>query len=335
MKTLEQVFRKFNDLKILVIGDVMVDSYVWGKVTRISPEAPIPVVGANAREERLGGAANVALNLKELGVSPILCSVIGNDLESNIFLKLLDKAGISSKGILKSEERITTIKHRIIAENQHLLRVDSETEKDLSDDESVKFWSLVQKIGSETDAIIFEDYDKGVLTSRIISQVVGWAKEQGIPTAVDPKKKNFFEYEKVDLFKPNLKELEDSLGVAISGSSMKQIQEAIEKLRLKMNYGSTLLTLSENGVFIDVEGKSKKLKAHKREISDVSGAGDSVIGIATAALALGLPMEFCADLANLGGGLVCEHPGVVPINKIHLFEEALKSMPLDSYGLEG
>ncbi len=335
MKTLEEIFERFNGLKVMVIGDVMVDSYVWGRVTRISPEAPVPVVGAKSREARLGGAANVALNLKELGVDPILCSVIGDDLEASSFLTLLEKSGIRSEGIMKSPFRITTIKHRIIAGNQQLLRVDQETEKNLDKDEREKFLEQLRALMDGLDAIIFEDYDKGVLSRSLIQSIISIAEEKGIFTAVDPKRKNFFTYENVDLFKPNLKELGDALGLSIDGGDPSQLMSSVHKLRERMDHGATLLTLSEHGVFIDWGGESKKLKAHKREIADVSGAGDTVISIATAAMALKLPMDFCADLSNLGGGLVCEHPGVVPINKIHLFEEARKSMAVKDYGLEG
>ncbi len=335
MKGLEELFEEFNNLSILVIGDVMVDSYVWGEVNRISPEAPVPVVGAHSREERLGGAANVALNLKELGVKPILCSVLGDDVEGNTLMRLMEKSDLDTSGIMKSGERITTIKHRIIAGNQHLLRVDSETEKALSENESKDFLKNIKDQMPEVSAIIFEDYDKGVLTPEIIETVVKWAKEKGIPVSVDPKRKNFFAYKGVDLFKPNLKELAEAMGLVLDGGDENSLHEAIAGLTRELYHHSTLLTLSEHGVYFHEKGKGKRLKAHKREISDVSGAGDTVISIASAALALGMRMEFCADLANLGGGLVCEHPGVVPINKIHLFEEAKKSMPLGAYGLEG
>jgi len=321
---MQELLKKFDKLKVLVLGDVMIDSYVWGKVHRISPEAPVPVVNVQKRERRLGGAANVALNLQALGAQPILCSLVGKDEEGGEFAKLLEVGGMSSEGIMASRNRPTTVKHRILAGSQQLLRIDTETDRLLNAPEAEMLEEKVRQLLPQVDVVIFEDYDKGVLGEHIIDFTIQEANRLGIPTAVDPKKRNFLQYAGVTLFKPNLKELKEGLKVDFEGYDQKAVEAALFALKEKMPIKKAMVTLSEDGVLITDFSETVHLSAHKREIADVSGAGDTVISIAALCLAAGATNRQLAFLSNLGGGLVCEHLGVVPIQKGKLTEEALR-----------
>jgi len=321
---MNNIFEKFNSLNVLIIGDVMIDSYIWGKVDRISPEAPVPIVRVTKKEDRLGGAANVALNIQSLGAKPLICAVIGDDFDGENFISLLKKQGLSDQGIIKIKDRPTTVKTRIIAHNQQIVRVDAETEDDLNDSDTISVFERIKHIisGHKIDAIIFEDYDKGLITEKLISQTVELAQSQGIITVVDPKKRNFEAYKGVNLFKPNLKELKEGLKIDLDPKNIQQVEEAVETLKRLLGAKSVMLTLSENGVYISCENGSELFKAHKRDIADVSGAGDTVIATAALCLAAGLNEFKTAEIANLAGGLVCEHVGVVPIDKGKLMREA-------------
>lgn len=321
---LSQLFERFNQLKVLIIGDVMIDSYLMGKVNRISPEAPVPIVHVTERDKRLGGAANVALNIQALGATPILCAVVGNDADGNDFFEILANNQLSSEGIIKSDERVTTIKHRIISGSHHMLRVDSEDTKELSENEEKQLLSKIEQLIPTCDVIIFEDYDKGVLTKTNIQQVIKWAKKYNKPTVVDPKKRNFLNYHGVNLFKPNLKELKEGLNIEFNPKKLEDLQKAVEQLKTHLSIDKALITLSELGMYVDNDENSYVIPAHRRSISDVSGAGDTVISVASVCLALQLPMSFLVQLANLAGGLVCESVGVVPIDKYQLLSEAEK-----------
>lgn len=319
------LFDNFNKLNVLIIGDVMIDSYYFGKVDRISPEAPVPVVSVQQKENRLGGAANVALNIQELGANPILCSVIGNDDDAKLFDSLLKSKQLSSEGILNSNSRITTVKTRIIGNNHQMLRVDAEMDKELDNNDKTL---LIEKITSlinskKIDAVVFEDYDKGIISQQVIDKIVLLCNEKKIPTTVDPKKRNFLHYHNVSLFKPNLKELREGLNIEINPRELTEITDAINLLNNHLNNDITFITLSEHGVFIANQTKQHHEKAHIRNISDVSGAGDTVISVATLCLALKQPIQTIAALSNLAGGIVCEKVGVVPIKKEELLAETL------------
>jgi len=322
-----EIFEQFNQQKILVVGDVMVDSYVWGKVNRISPEAPVPIVNAERRENRLGGAGNVALNLLALGAKPILCSVIGNDADSKTLEALLLKRRMQTDGMVKSSQRITTVKHRILAGSQQLLRIDSETTEPITQNESKLLIERVEKLAKEADAIIFQDYDKGVLTPSTIQKIIQIAQSHKVPTIVDPKKRNFLSYEGSTLFKPNLKELAEGLNINIDGSQLESVKAGMDLLQKEMPTQMGMVTLSQHGVYIKNQESSHHFPAHRREIADVSGAGDTVVSIAALCLASRLPIDRIAQLANLGGGLVCEFLGVVPIDKTRLLAEATLLFP--------
>jgi len=308
----------------MVIGDVMVDAYLWGKVDRISPEAPVPIVAVHKRESRLGGAANVAINLRAMGASPLLCSVIGSDRQGEELLELMRELSMDTSGMLQMEGRVTTVKTRVIGNNHQLLRVDDEITEDLDTKTENLLGNRIESLLDERRpaVVIFEDYDKGVLTAELISRIVTACKKRGIPTAVDPKKKNFLSYKGVTLFKPNLAELKAGLKIDIDKTNAEKLQQATSAFQQSQNIDTLMVTLSEAGVFYSKDGQAGILPAHIRNISDVSGAGDTVISVASLCLALGLRPRTMAALANLAGGLVCEKVGVVPVDKIQLQEEA-------------
>jgi rfaE bifunctional protein kinase chain/domain len=326
----KQIFEQFGRLRVMIVGDVMVDAYLFGKVERISPEAPVPVVLVEKRTNRLGGAANVALNLKALGAEPILCSVIGNDMKGQEFMRLLEEEGISAEALVTSPERITTTKFRVIGNKSQMLRVDEEVTNDLNEKDQSALLEKINELieSSSLSAIIFQDYNKGVLTASLISQVIDKARSHGIPVTVDPKRKNFFEYKGVDLFKPNLKELREGLGEDINIKDPGSLRNASLRLHHEQGINTLMITLSDEGVYISRTGKDGTfshhlLPAHVRNISDVSGAGDTVISVATLCMACNLEPVEIAALSNLAGGLVCEEAGVVPVNRDKLLKEAI------------
>ena len=325
----KKLFKEFNGLNVIIIGDVMVDSYLWGKVERISPEAPIPIVALKKRENRMGGAANVARNILAMGANPILCSVIGTDDKADVFLDLLKREKIDPFGIIRSPRRITTTKFRIFGNSYQMLRMDEEADNDLAGSDYMTLIRVLDQVldQKKIDCIIFQDYDKGVITTRLIREVVSRAKARGIPVTADPKRKNFSAYSGVTLFKPNLKELKEGIHVDADPSDLESVELANRKVREKLQTRFILTTLSEHGVLISsdpVEGqKNIFIPAHIRSVADVSGAGDTVISVASLCLAKGCSPYEIAYISNLAGGIVCEEVGVVPIDKSKLLKEVL------------
>ncbi len=329
-KNIQGIFDNFKNQKVLIIGDVMIDSYIFGQVDRISPEAPVPVVAVKERLDRLGGAANVALNVKAVGAEPILCSVVGQDPKADTFLELLKKRELSEEGIIKSSSRITTTKFRVIGNSTQMLRVDEETDKEVSQDELLILLGRIESILShhKIDVIIFQDYDKGVICKELIEKVLILAKH--VPTVVDPKKRNFHHFKNTSLFKPNLKELKEGINESFEAFETDKLQNAVEKMQKELNCNYFFTTLSEYGVMItkkedNGEYKHHSIPAHVRNISDVSGAGDTVISLTALCLAQNLSIENIATISNLAGGLVCEEVGVVPIDKSKLYKELMNS----------
>jgi len=323
------LFRDFNQLRILIIGDVMLDSYLWGKVDRISPEAPIPIVALQKRENRMGGAANVALNVKALGSEPILCSVIGDDDKGDQLLDLFRTQAISDTGMIRSRERVTTTKFRVFGNHYQMLRVDEEVDHDLSEQDHRELITRIGTIlnGERIHCIIFQDYNKGVITEGLIREVVSLAGRMDIPIAVDPKKRNFNAYRGVTLFKPNLKELKEGLKTDLSADDQELVIQAAQSLRRILECRYVMTTLSEKGVLMsladELTEKNIFVPAHARSVADVSGAGDTVISVASACLARGCSPYEIAYISNLAGGLVCQEVGVVPVNKEKLLKEVL------------
>ncbi|MBO4574776.1 MAG: hypothetical protein J5708_05580 [Bacteroidales bacterium] len=327
---IKALFDSFNEKRILIIGDVMLDLYLNGKVERISPEAPVPIVAVGNRFSRLGGAANVAQNIKALGAEPVLCSIIGDDSKSHDFFDLLKEHQMPANGIIKSKERRTTTKYRIIGNNSQMLRVDDEDTFNLTPKE---YEAISEKIDSilyreRIDGIILQDYNKGVLTEQLIRRVIAIANEKNIPVGVDPKKNNFLAYEHCTLFKPNLKELKEGINVEFSTDNIRGILVGVNALQDKLQCRLVMNTLSERGVLIQemIGGKKSHhhIPAHLRKIADVSGAGDTVLGVAMLCLVSGQDAYNIAAISNLAGGLVCEEIGAVPINKERLLKETEK-----------
>lgn len=331
--TWTELFESFARQRVAVIGDVMLDVYWWGHVERISPEAPVPVVSLERCEFRLGGAANVALNLRALGAKTDLFAVVGRDEQGSRIRALLQEAGIGAEGLYESAHRPSTSKSRIISRQQHMLRLDSEVTKDLNpEEESALLTRILHHLEQQRpDAVILEDYNKGVLTEHLIAEVLGACQRLGIPSSVDPKHRNFLAYQRASIFKPNLKEVCEGLHLPIHPSDITQLDAAHDALHQALQHEVTFITLSEKGVYVHDTDSSRIIPSHLRNISDVSGAGDTVIATATLTWAATRTAWLMAELANLAGGLVCEQVGVVAIDPIKLLSEASEVLgPLET-----
>lgn len=323
MNHFNELFKGFSKLKVAVVGDVMLDTYWWGKVDRISPEAPVPVVALRKKEQRIGGAGNVALNTVSLGAETTLFSVTGDDEDADILLSLLQDQHIDTKYIVKSNERITTNKIRIISRNQQMMRLDSEVTDYISkEDEAIlikNFTSFVKRY--QPSVVIFEDYNKGVLTEALIQQVIAICKEHDIVTTVDPKRKNFFCFKGVDIFKPNLKEVKEGLNLLTDEVNEEALRSIHKELHNILQHKISLITLSEKGVYIQKGNYARIIPTHARNIADVSGAGDTVIAVASLVYAATKDITLAAQVANVAGGQVCEEVGTVAVNKEKLLDE--------------
>ena len=316
-----QLFDSFKNMKVLIVGDAMIDAYMWGKIERQSPEAPVPVVEIEKHENRLGGAGNVARNIRSLGANPILCSVLGDDYNGKHLKELLEKEDLSTNGILIESGRKTTIKTRVISENKHQLRIDEEQVNYIELEKA--FLDLVYSNLLDADVVILQDYNKGVLTPFVIESIIQKANKINIPTIVDPKTKNFRSYKNCDIFKPNLKEIKTGYNTNFDENTMSEISSVTKNLLQMINTKGILLTLSEKGVCMQTPDNFTHIKAEKRNITDVSGAGDTVISTAALCLAANTDSVILSQFANLAGGLVCEKVGVVPIEKTLLFASAI------------
>jgi len=319
MLNIKETLSRFQGLTVLIIGDVMLDCYLHGKVDRISPEAPVPIVTLSNKIHSLGGAANVALNIQALGAKPLLFSVLGKDTAGDKIKSLLTQNSISTKHLHTSNFRKTTIKTRILAQHQQILRFDEEDTFGLNEEEESVLLTKIIKVIEETeiDVILFQDYNKGVLSDIIIRKIIFAALKLDIPTVVDPKNKNFYAYKRATLFKPNLKEINDNLPFQ-SASNLVDLKKAANHLENELNNELTLITLSDKGIFYSDRKEQSIVPTIPRNIADVCGAGDSVISIAALGVALKLPLEEIAYMANLAGGQVCERVGVVPVSALQL-----------------
>lgn len=322
--TLQEIFASFRYLKVLIVGDAMIDKYIFGHVNRISPEAPIPIVDVYRRESRLGGAANVALNIKQLGAKPLLASVVGDDSEGHELKQLLQTHAIDSTHIILDQDRKTTLKTRLVSRNQQIMRYDYEQATPLEENtEMALLDSVIDLIYAETpNVVILQDYNKGVLTPKIIANIIHNCRQSGIAVAVDPKHDNFFAYEGCTLFKPNLREASEALRIDINPTRIDTLLEADRQIRNILDSKYTVITLSEKGIFVGMDNDRELLPAYIRRIVDVSGAGDTVIALLALGLALDLDIFATAELANIAAGLVCEQVGVVPIDQEQLLQEA-------------
>jgi rfaE bifunctional protein kinase chain/domain len=324
---MKEIFDNFKNNKILIIGDIMLDTYLIGNVDRISPEAPVPVVDIKEKINKLGGATNVALNIKELGAEPIICSLIGSDDDGMILYNLMENQNISTKYISPSEFRKTTNKTRVIGNNVQLIRIDKETKEDSNDKEIECLKNLISKSLKEIDidGIIIQDYNKGIITPEILDYINKFNKSKNIPIFVDPKTKNFFSYNNISIFKPNFNELKKGINIDIPIDNFYDVRTHIDKFMKKQNVDTFYTTLGDRGILLSYREKDyfvhKHIHGHKRNIADVSGAGDTVISVATLLTINGVDKITTATISNMAGGMVCEEVGVVPINKDKLLKE--------------
>lgn len=322
-KRLNELKTGFDGKRIAVIGDMMLDGYFWGDVKRISPEAPVPVLEVEDEFFRFGGAANVALNIFTLGGIPVPVGVIGNDNYGNIFSSLLKEKNIEASGVIIDNDRPTTTKTRVIANSQHVVRIDKESKAYISNKIESKISSYLESTIDKLDGIILQDYNKGILTPSLISKIISLANKKSILITVDPKFDNFFEYKNVTVFKPNRKETETVLGIRIKND--KDISSAGKNLLHKLNSEYVLLTLGEEGIAVfEKVDKERRMPTKARKVADVSGAGDTVISTLTIGLAAGANIYEACFLANYAAGIVCGEVGIVPIEKEKLFEIVLK-----------
>lgn len=315
--------KEWQGKNIMIIGDVMLDRYLYGNINRISPEAPVPIVDLNHNYDRLGGAANVALNIKALGAIPYIFGAIGKDGDAYKFLELLTEESIDNTDIIHDDERQTTVKTRVWASNKQILRLDQETTSYLSVAKEQLLWQNIQVRVNRTKihAIVLQDYNKGVLGPFIIKQTIALAKKMQIPVIVDPKSKHFFAYEGANLFKPNLKEIREQTDFDISPESIKDLGKASQFLRSKLNHDISMITLSENGIYLDDKQNQLISPTQKRQIIDVCGAGDTVLSIAALVMTTQTSLEVLGVLANIAGGQVCESIGVTPVSLEKLEQE--------------
>lgn len=319
----DKLFLDISKLKVAVLGDVMLDTYWWGNVERISPEAPVPVVAVSKREKRIGGAGNVALNVQALGAKVAVLSVLGDDEDGIQLIQLLQENNIDTRFILESKKRITTNKIRIISRNQQMMRLDAEITNDLDEADETKLLNQVEKYvtSEKPDVVIIEDYNKGILTKKIITHTIDICNKNNIPTAVDPKRKNFFMYRKATLFKPNLHEVITSLNLLPEEISEELLTGIHDKLKENLDHDISMITLSEKGIFYGEKNNRNIIPSHRRKIADVSGAGDTVIAVASLVYACTKNIRLASEVANIAGGIVCEEVGTVAIKKETLLEE--------------
>ena len=319
----DKLFNDISLMKVAVVGDVMLDTYWWGNVERISPEAPVPVVAVNKKEKRIGGAGNVALNISALRAKTAMLTIVGDDEDGAQLTQLLNDNNIDTGFILKSKKRITTNKIRIISRNQQMMRLDAEHTDDIdAEDEESLQQQIKRYINAEKPAIVvLEDYNKGILTKNIIEKTIVLCKEKNIVVTVDPKQKNFFSYKNATLFKPNLHEVFTSFNIIPEAVNEKMLSDIHSKLKETLSHDISLITLSDKGIFYQQNDNKKMIASHMRNIADVSGAGDTVIAVASLVYAISKNIHLAAAIANIAGGIVCEEVGTVAINKEKLVRE--------------
>ena len=324
-KTTLHIFDNVSDKQVCVLGDLMLDVYYFGDVKRISPEAPVQVFEKMTSEVKLGGAANVGLNIKSLGAIPYMIGVIGKDEEGRLMKNIFRDLNISTEGILEIDERPTTCKTRVIASSQHLLRIDSESKQDIPQSAEDEIMNILAAKIKDFSSIILQDYNKGVLTKRLISKVIKLANENNVKVLVDPKFNNFFEYKNVFVFKPNRKELQDAFGRM--PKSTEELDKISEELIEKIGCKNLVLTLGEYGLRLYEKNGDEiikdSIKTKARNVADVSGAGDTVISTLAVCIACGASIKDAVTIANFAAGLVVEEVGIVPVNKDKLIKQIL------------
>ncbi len=323
---LRELFGNFHGKHVAVVGDLMVDRYYWGKVTRVSPEAPVPVVEVGSESVRLGGAANVANNIQALGGIPLLVGLVGNDHPATMLTDILRDQNMDTGGIVADGARPTTVKTRVIAHGQHVVRVDHESKADCPDHLRVRIVDAVKYNIRMLQGIIIEDYNKGVVTREVIAELVAIARKYDVPVTVDPKFNNFLEFKGVSVFKPNRREVEEVLGGRLDGVS--SVEEAGHRLLGMLEARNVLLTRGEQGMSLfEQDGTVTHLPSLAQHVQDVSGAGDTVISTLTMALVGGASAREAALLATVAAGIVVAEVGIVPVRQDRLLQAALDALP--------
>ena len=321
--TLLEIINKSKGKRIAVIGDLMLDRYRWGSHVRMSPEAPVPVVEIDSTSESLGGAANVFNNLYFLGAKPVLIGVVGNDEAGEMIRKKVQTENLPTEGIFTDSTRVTTVKERVISNGQHVVRMDWEGSGKIGEETQRKIIDYLNSIIRDLDAVIIQDYDKGVIDSELIDKIIAKCIANDKILAVDPKIKNFFNYKKSSLFKPNIMETEKARGMTIKTQG--DVRKAGRELLDRMACGCVLITQGKEGMTLfQKNGSVQQIQSRVRRVSDVSGAGDTVIASFTLALTAGAGYADAAHIAALSSGIVCEEVGVVPV-EIRKLREYLES----------
>lgn len=319
---LTTILENLKGKRVAVVGDLMLDRYYWGSVNRISPEAPVPVVEVESESTRLGGAANVANNIASLGGIPVMVGVIGNDAAGKMLTAIVQENRFPADGIVIDSERPTTVKTRVIAHHQQVVRIDQERKEDIGSEVQQKIFGVVKKMIDQLDAIILEDYNKGVIVRSLIPELIGLARSKRKIISVDPKFNNFFEYKNVTVFKPNRKETEEALGRRLKDQS--SVEQAGREILQRLETENVLLTRGEQGISLfEHSGTVTHMPTRARHVADVSGAGDTVVSTLTMALAAGADIREASSLANYAGGVVCGEAGIVPIERDALYRAVM------------
>jgi rfaE bifunctional protein kinase chain/domain len=313
----DQIFSEWGGHRILVLGDVMLDEYLWGHVSRISPEAPVPVVEIAKESIKLGGAANVALNVKTLGDEPILVGVIGDDRNGEKMLEVLKEAQIKSEGIFADHSRMTTIKTRVIAHNQQVVRADRENPDEISEKLGGEIIGFVKRKLPEIDGLIVSDYGKGVITYKLLSELIELCRQNNVFIAVDPKETHFMNYRQVSLITPNHHEAGFVYGKRIKDESV--LEEVGWGLLEKLNVEALLITRGEKGMSLFEANRTLTyFPTRAKKVYDVTGAGDTVISAFACAVAAKANYREAALISNHAAGIVVGELGTAQVTKEEL-----------------
>ncbi len=312
-----KAYQSFPEKNVLVVGDVMLDHYLIGDSNRMSPEAPVPIVDVSKEEHRLGGAANVAMNISKMGGCSFLLGIGGDDRSGAILKKKLEQNGIDNKDILIFKGRKTSLKTRVISRGRQVVRVDQETTTAI-DNKQIRLvlerFDLILKSNS-IDAVVLQDYNKGLLQEYLIEEIISRCRAAEIPVAVDPKKSNFLAYKGCTLFKPNLSEITAAYGYAINPLKINDLNKASSFLFKSLDHKFTVITLSQHGIYFDDGTNKEKLVYKPIEVADVCGAGDTVIAALSLGLAADMPVRDNVWLANVCGSLACQLAFVEPVGR--------------------
>ena len=319
MLKVKQLLKEFSNVRVLVIGDLMLDSYFYGNVNRISPEAPVPVVNITEKKSVVGGAGNVAVNIAGLGAKPFLVGLVGDDADGELLIETIEKSGVPAENLLKIADRRTTVKTRVVAHQQHIVRLDQENKNKITRVQEEQVWQIVEPLLDEVKIAVISDYAKGLLTENILSLIIAKCENSGIFLLVDPKGKNYSIYSRAAMLTPNRREAAEACNLNEDLPDLVGVAGA--QLMFENKLEALLITEGENGMTLFQKNKeSKHFSAFSREVYDVTGAGDTVISTLAVALGAGADLETAAEIANIAAGTVIEHFGTTAIKLSDLAE---------------